>query len=121
MSVQKKWVVVALLAYWAISLSGLDAFPTVRDDEPWQAAPGYSLWTRGIYGSELFADFAHMGERFYLFQPTFSILLGLATRLWGLGLFQIRVVPLALGALSMCLTFALGARLLSQTAGLVAV
>jgi 4-amino-4-deoxy-L-arabinose transferase-like glycosyltransferase len=114
-------MILALLAYWALSLNHLDALPMVREDEPWQTAPGYSLWTRGIYGSELFADFAHMNERYYLFQPTFSILLGLAARLWGLGLFQVRVVPVALGALTLCLTFAIGARLAGRGVGIAAV
>ncbi|MBI1800838.1 MAG: glycosyltransferase family 39 protein [Chloroflexi bacterium] len=106
-----RWLILlALLAYWAISLSGLDALPTVRDDEPWQAAPGYSFWTRGVYGSELFADFAGMGQHYYLFQPTFSLLLGLAGRLWGLGLFQIRIVPVMLGGLTLCLTYRVALR-----------
>ncbi len=117
-----RWlVIIALLTYWALSLNRLDALPTVREDEPWQTAPGYSLWTRGVYGSELFADFAHMGERYYLFQPTFSILLGLAARLWGLGLFQIRIVPVALGALTICLTYIVGARLAGRTVGAAAI
>ena len=101
----------AVLVFWALSLRGLDALPLIREDEPWQAAPGYNWWTRGIYGSDLFRDFAHMDERYYLFQPTFSLLVGAAARFWGLGLFQLRLVPVMFGSLTLCLTYALGAQL----------
>ncbi len=120
-SAAHRLIIVALLVYWAISLNRLDALPMVREDEPWQTAPGYSFWTRGVYGSELFADFAHMNQRYYLFQPTFSLLLGLAARLWGLGLFQIRIVPVALGALTICLAHLVATRIGGRAVGVATV
>jgi hypothetical protein len=113
-----RWsILVAVLVFWALSLRGLDALPLVREDEPWQAAPGYSWWTRGIYGSDLFRDFAHMDEHYYLFQPTFSLVVGAAAHFWGLGLYQLRLVPVMLGTLTLCLTYALGTKVRGPLTG----
>lgn len=39
----------ALLAFWALSLSGLRAVPVLHEDESCQASPAYKLATQGVY------------------------------------------------------------------------
>ena len=51
-------------------------------------------------------------ERHYLeFMPLMSLLQGAASRLFGLGVFQMRVVPVALGMLTLILTYAVARKL----------
>src|SRR5512147_951071 len=89
-------VLVFLLYFWTTGLVGLDRWPKIHEDESWQAAPGYTFWAEGRFGTDLFAGFYGMERHYYGFMPLFSILVGGALHLFGLGLFQARLVPLAL-------------------------
>ena len=109
-----------LLAVVAAGLVGLDAVPRMHTDEPWQAAPGYELVTRGRFASQLFSGFHGMERHYYGFMPLSPILLGVSLRLFGLGLFQMRLVPLALASLVLLLTYLLGKRLFSPGRALLA-
>jgi 4-amino-4-deoxy-L-arabinose transferase-like glycosyltransferase len=110
-----------LLYFWATGLTNLDRFPKVHEDEAWQAAPGYTFWTEGRFGTDLFAGFYGMEQHYYGFMPLFPILAGGGLRLFGLGLFQARLVPLALVLLTLALTHRLGSRLFSPWHGTLAV
>jgi 4-amino-4-deoxy-L-arabinose transferase-like glycosyltransferase len=99
----------------------LDAVPQVYEDEPWQASTGYRLATQGVFGSDLFAGFFDMDQRYYGFMPLHPLLLAATFRLIGLGLAQARLETVLLTALTLVLTFALGARLFSAWVGAVAV
>lgn len=110
-----------LFYFWTIGLTNLDRFPKIHEDESWQAAPGYTFWTEGRFGTDLFAGFYGMERHYYGFMPLFSILVGGALHLFGLGLFQARLVPLALITLTLALTHRLGTKLFSPWHGALAV
>lgn len=110
-----------ILLFWATGLTNLDRFPKIHEDEAWQAAPGYTFWAEGHFGTELFAGFYGMEEHYYGFMPLFPILVGGALHLFGLGLFQARLVPLTLITLSLALTHRLGSKLFCPWHGTLAV
>jgi hypothetical protein len=110
-----------LLFLWATSLTNLDRFPKIHEDEAWQAAPGYTFWAEGRFATDLFAGFYGMEQHYYGFMPLFPILVGGTLHLFGLGLFQARLVPLTLTLLTLALTYRLGAKLFSPWHGLLAI
>ena len=97
-----------LFLFWAVSVWNLDRLPAVHDDEVWILSPGYTLFTRGVYGSDLLAGFSQIENIYLEFMPLMSLLQGASARLFGLGVFQMRVVPVALGTLTLAFTYALG-------------
>jgi hypothetical protein len=101
-----------LLLFWGVSVVNLGRYPLVEEDEPWILSPGYKLFTQGIYGSDLFRGFHGMDQHNFEFMPLMAWLEGAATRLMGVGVLQLRWVPVALGALTLALTFALARRLI---------
>ena len=64
-----------VLAFWGYSLWNLDRSPLVSEDEPWILSPGYSLFTRGGYGSELFTGYYGMEHHYLEFMPLMSVTL----------------------------------------------
>ncbi|HSJ56911.1 MAG TPA: hypothetical protein VLC95_07005 [Anaerolineae bacterium] len=104
-----------LLAYWTISLRHLTVVPRVYEDEPWQASTGWKLATEGVFGTDLFAGFFDMEDRYYGYMPVHPVLLAAVFRLAGLGLFQDRFEPVALGLLVLALTYRLAHRLFGDT------
>jgi 4-amino-4-deoxy-L-arabinose transferase-like glycosyltransferase len=117
----RRILLLALLVFWALSLSGLRAVPVLHEDESWQASPAYKLSTQGVYGSDMFTGFFGMERHYYAFMPLYPLMLAGAFRLWGVGLFQARLVSLILALIVLSLTFALGRRLFGARAGAVAV
>ncbi|MFQ5614015.1 MAG: hypothetical protein ACE5H9_17980 [Anaerolineae bacterium] len=107
--------------FWAGGVSGLDRFPKIHEDESWQSAPGYTFWAEGRFGSDLFAGFFGMERHYYGFMPLFPILVGGGLHLFGLGLFQARLAPLALITLAVAVTHRLGWKLFSPWHGTLAV
>ncbi len=110
-----------LLLYWAVSLGNLTVVPPVHEDEPWQASTGWKLATQGVFGSDVFAGFYGMEHHYYGFMPLHPMLLAVTFRIAGLGLFQDRFEPVAMGLLTLALTYALGRRLFGPGVGLLAV
>jgi hypothetical protein len=110
-----------LLAYVAISLNGLAVVPPVYEDEPWQASVGLKLATDGVLGSDVFAGFHGMERHYYAFMPVHPFLLALTYKAAGFGLFQTRLEPVAMGLLTLLLTYGLGRRLLGPEVGVLAV
>ena len=51
-----------LILFWGLSLWKLDRYPAVNDDEPWTVLPGYSLFTRGVFGSPWMAGYYGMTD-----------------------------------------------------------
>ncbi|HEY1293091.1 MAG TPA: glycosyltransferase family 39 protein, partial [Chloroflexota bacterium] len=112
----------AILAVFLVTgARGLDAVPQVYEDEPWQASTGYKLATQGVFGSDLFAGFFDMGQRYYGFMPLHPLLLAATFKLIGLGLAQARLETVLLTGLTLLLTFALGTRLFGAWVGAFAV
>ncbi|MEO8608600.1 MAG: glycosyltransferase family 39 protein [Chloroflexota bacterium] len=110
-----------ILYFWASGVAGLDRLPPVHEDEPWIAAPGYDFWETGHFGATMFAGFYGMETHYYTFPPLFSMTVGGALQLFGMGLFQARVVPLMCMMLTLALTYRLGTKIFSEWHGLIAV
>lgn len=110
-----------VLLFLVTGLRHLDSVPQVYEDEPWQASVAYKLATRGVFGSDLFAGFAGMDQHYYGFMPLHPLLLALDFKLLGLGLAQARLETILLTALTLVLTFGLGARLFNPAVGALAV
>ncbi len=114
---------ILVIVFGAISIWNLDRFPPLQEDEPWILSPGYKFFTQGIFGSDLFTGYYGMERHYLEFMPLMSLLQGAASRLFGLGVFQMRVVPVALGMLTLILTYAVARKLSmsSRPIGLFAV
>lgn len=110
-----------ILYFWLSGLAGLDRFPKIHEDEAWQAAPGYTFWAEGRFGSDLFAGFFGMERHYYGFMPLFPLMVGAALHGFGLGLFQARLVPLGLITLTLAVTYRLGRDLFRPWHGALAV
>jgi 4-amino-4-deoxy-L-arabinose transferase-like glycosyltransferase len=109
-----------ILLFWAISIFNLDRFPDLNDDEAWILSPGYKLFTQGIYGSDLLAGFHHIELRYFEFLPLMALLQGASTRLFGVGVFQLRFLPVALGALTLVLTYPIARKLFDTKVAVLA-
>lgn len=110
-----------LLLYWAITLAGLDRVPVIFEDEPLIAASSWTLATEGRLGNPLLAGIHRLEARTYIFVPLFSLLQAPLLAGFGLGLFQVRWLPAALGLVVLALTYALGRRLGGGAVGLLAI
>lgn len=119
--VQLTLLTALLLVYVAVSLRHLTVIPPVYEDEPWQASTGLKLATTGVFGSDVFRGLNGMEHHYYGYMPIHPLLLAATYRLAGFGLWQTRLEPVALGLLTLLLTYALGRRLFGQTVGVVAV
>lgn len=100
-----------MLIFWANGIAGLDRLPIVHQDEAWIAAPGYTFWASGIFGTGFFTGFYGMESHYLQFMPLFSLIVGGWLHIAGLGLFQARFVPVLLTMLILALTYRLGFRL----------
>ncbi len=108
-----------LLFFWAISIWNLDRIPIVHPDEPWILSPGYKLFTQGVYGSDLFAGFNGMETVYFEFMPLMSLLQGASAAFFGVGVMQMRIIPVMLGAITLVLSFALARRIANVTTGVM--
>jgi 4-amino-4-deoxy-L-arabinose transferase-like glycosyltransferase len=104
-------VTILVVVFGTISIWNLDRFPPLQEDEPWILSPGYKFFSQGIFGSDLFTGYYGMERHYLEFMPLMSLLQGAAARLFGLGVFQMRVVPVALGMLTLVLTYAVALKL----------
>lgn len=102
---------ILLLTYWTISLRNLAVAPPVYEDEPWQASTGWKIARDGVFGTDLFAGYYGMERRYYGYMPLHPFLLAAIFRFAGVGLFQARFEPVALGLLTLALTAGLARRL----------
>jgi len=115
-------VVATLLALFVgFSLRDLGRAPKVYEDEPVIAAPGYMLVTTGVFGNPLQRGFFGSERHCYEFMPLFPILDGASMRLFGTGLFAVRIVALGLAAGVLLLTHRIASRILSAAHGATAV
>jgi 4-amino-4-deoxy-L-arabinose transferase-like glycosyltransferase len=120
MSRDRVVLLLLLVYYLAISLHGLTIVPPVYEDEPWQASTGVKLANEHVFGSDLFGGFHGMEQHYYAFMPLHPMLLALTYKLAGFGLLQTRLEPVAMGLLTLLLTYALGRRLFGPAVGALA-
>ena len=112
--------IILLLFYWAVSLDQLAVFPTMGEDEPWIAAAPYKLATEGVFGSDLFAGYYRIEQVHYQHPPTYQFLLAGVFRLAGVGVFQMRFLPVTLGLFVLALSYGVGRQIGSSAVGLLA-
>ena len=113
--------IVVMTVFLVTGLRHLDAVPRVYEDEPWQASTAYKLATSGVLGSDLFAGFHNMNQRYYGFMPLHPLLLAGVFEVLGVGLAQARLETVLLGLATLVLTFTLALRLFNVWTGAIAV
>ncbi len=103
----------ALLVFWGLALWNLDRYPPIHFDEATILEPGYQLFYKGVYGADMYTGFYNQDRLYLEVPPLMSLLQGLSARLLGVGVWQMRYVPVVCGVL----TLALAARVADRIAG----
>src|SRR5262245_20473885 len=107
------WIalLIILVTYVSVSLNHLADFPPVGQDEPWIAAAPYKLATQGVYGSDLFAGYYGTDRHNFEHMPLYPLLEAVVFKVFGVGVFQMRILPVALGFVLLLLVVAVGHQL----------
>jgi 4-amino-4-deoxy-L-arabinose transferase-like glycosyltransferase len=113
-------LLLGLLAYLLISLPGLTVFPPLGEDEPWIAAAPYKLATQGVLGSDLFTGYYGMERHLFEQMPVFPLMQAGLFRLFGVGVAQMRALPVACGFVLLLVVFAIGRQLGGDRVGVLA-
>lgn len=103
-------IVCLLLIYWGGGLCQLTVLPRVYEDEPWLASTAVKFAGTGVFGSDMFAGFAHMEQRYYDFLPLYPFAMAAVFRVADVGLFQARWFGIVCGVIILALTFTLAQR-----------
>jgi 4-amino-4-deoxy-L-arabinose transferase-like glycosyltransferase len=114
-------VALTLVAFVALGLHDLGRSPKVHEDESLIAAPGTLFAQTGVFGSSLDPGTFGAERRLYGFMPLFSMLVGVALRIFGVGLFQARLVTLSFATGTLLLTYVAACRLFTPRHGAAAV
>jgi len=118
---QRTVVGLGLVAYLSISLPGLTVFPSVGEDESWIAAAPYKLATQGVLGSDLFPGYYGMERHLFEHMPLYPLMQAGVFRLFGVGVAQMRALPVACGLALLLAVFAVGRQLGGDRVGALAV
>ena len=94
--------------YFGVSFWHLEQFPGIHFDEIGIAEPGYQFFTRGVYGSQLYRGFFNQEKIYLEVMPLMSLLEGAFLRVFGVGVAQMRTVPVLAGGVVLILTFFAG-------------
>ena len=111
---------VFIIFFWSISFWNLDRSPIIHPDGPWILSPGYKLFTQGVYGSDMFSGFHGMELLYFEFMPLMSLLQGASVFSLGMGVMQMRTLPIILGTLTLALSFAIARKITNRTIGVIA-
>ncbi|MEM7583769.1 MAG: glycosyltransferase family 39 protein [Acidobacteriota bacterium] len=118
------WPALALgllsLGYFAATLPYLGDYPLLDWPQMGIAAPAHKLAAEGVYGNDLFAGYHRSEQRNYEYMPAYPLLVALSYKLFGLGVWQARLVSVLCGWLALLLTFQLGRLLYGVRAGVLA-
>jgi 4-amino-4-deoxy-L-arabinose transferase-like glycosyltransferase len=117
---QQTVALIGLIAYLLVSLDHLAEFPPVGQDEPWIAAAPYKLATQGVLGSDLFTGYYGMERHHYEQMPIFPLIQGAIFKLFGVGVAQMRALPVTCGFLLLLAVFAVGRQAGGDRVGLLA-
>jgi len=113
-----RWLVLAaLLLFWGLALWNLDRYPPIHFDEATILEPGYQLFYNGVYGAPMYTGFYGQEHLYLEVPPLMSLLQGASTRLLGVGVWQMRYIPVVCGLLTLALTAALAERLAGPAVG----
>jgi 4-amino-4-deoxy-L-arabinose transferase-like glycosyltransferase len=113
-------VLLGLAAYLLATLPGLTVFPPVGEDEAWIAAAPYKLATQGVLGSDLFTGYYGMERHLFEQMPAFPLMEACLFRLFGVGVAQMRALPVACGFALLIVVFAAGRQLGGERVGALA-
>lgn len=113
-------LLVVITVYLVVSLEGLAVYPPVGEDEPWIAAAPYKLATDGVYGSDLFAGYYGVERHNYQHMPLYPLAQAAVFKTFGVGVFQMRLLPVACGLALLVVVYLLGARVGDERVGAVA-
>ena len=121
----RPWQVVLVLSalsgwYLAAVLPYLGDFPLLDWPQMGIIAPAHKLADEGVYGNDLFTGFHRSELRNYEYMPAYPLLVALSFELFGLGVWQARLVSVFCGWLVLMLIYLLGRQLHGVMAGLVA-
>lgn len=100
-----------LLLFWWVCLTYLDRWPILHNDEVSLLAAGYQLFSQGVYGLDMQTGWYGREDIYLEVMPLMPWLQGLGSRLWGLGVWQMRLLPVISGLLTVALAFRLARRL----------
>lgn len=78
------------------------------EDEPWIAAAPYKLATQGVYGSDLFAGYYGVDRHNYQHMPLYPLLQAAIFKVIGVGVLEMRVLPVAFGLALLLVVFLVG-------------
>jgi len=82
--------------------------------------PGYTLFSKGVYGAPMYTGFYEQ-ERVYLeVPPLMPVLQGASTWLLGVGVWQMRYLPVVCGLLTLTLTAAVARQIAGPVVGVAA-
>ncbi len=84
------------------------------------AAPAYKLASEGVYGNDLFTGFFGTELHNYEYMPAYPMLVAASFKIFGLGVWQARVVSVVCGLLVVLLTYQLTRQLFDRVTGIVA-
>jgi 4-amino-4-deoxy-L-arabinose transferase-like glycosyltransferase len=104
-----------LLAYLHNTLPYLTMLPRINVDEPWLIERAYQLATTGAPSQPMF-----LLDEGFLLQPGYSLLLAPWIELFGVGLFQARVLAVLCGLGTLLAIYSLGRQLFGSAVGIVA-
>jgi 4-amino-4-deoxy-L-arabinose transferase-like glycosyltransferase len=110
----------AVAMYLVASLTYLDRFPAVSQDEPWIASSGYKLATTGTLGTDLFAGYHGMERHHFVQMPVYAVLEAGIFRAFGLGVLQMRALSVVFGLALLLVVYAVGREVGGERVGVVA-
>lgn len=112
----------ALLGAWYLvaTLPHLSDYPMLDVGQMGIVVPAAKLATQGTYGHDLFTGYYRSELRNYAYMPLYPLSVALSFRLFGLGVWQARIVSVAAGLLTVALTALLGWRVFSPEVGVLA-
>lgn len=110
--------IISLLFIFLYSIN-LDKFPHVWVDEILFSNPAYTLIIQGKLGTTIFYGVDNMQNFTYWQPPLYLLLLSFSFKLFGLGVWQGRVVSVILGLISVIFTYALGKELYDNKVGMI--
>ncbi len=97
-----------MVAYLVVSLPNLDRYPPVGEDEPWIAAAPAKLATEGMLGNDLFAGYYSMERHHLQHMPVYPVLEAGVFELFGIGVWQMRVLSVVFGLALLVTVFLVG-------------
>lgn len=120
--VREDWLAAAAIAaFFLVNLIGLDRVPFANADEAMIFESGLRFWEGAGFSSRMHAGFFGTERHLYLHAPLFAVIGGWIIWIFGYGLVQVRIVSLAMAALTAAFTYRIGRTLLSPRHGLIAV